>query len=142
MDFNLLKNLGSDDIFISYTRLDATKYAEGLRRKLKEKGFSCYIDRLGAPPDAGLPDWLKRKIRAARAAGVEAGAARAQAAEEKAKAEAARQEAGTAQSEADSAKAEASKQKRLAKIASDDAAEKTKLAATAARKAHAAEQLE
>lgn len=63
MAFNFIKNLNADDIFISYTRRDAAKYANGLRRELKKKGFSSYIDRLGAPPDADVPDVIKRKIR-------------------------------------------------------------------------------
>lgn len=52
-----------DDIFISYTRRDASIYAAGLAAELAEKGFSCFIDKLGTDPDRDLPKSLLRKIR-------------------------------------------------------------------------------
>jgi WD40 repeat protein len=58
-----LRPLNADDIFISYTRRDASTYAAGLADELTKRGFSCFIDRLGTDPDEELPDSLKRKIR-------------------------------------------------------------------------------
>jgi WD40 repeat protein len=58
-----LRPLNADDIFISYTRRDASTYAAGLANELSKKGFSCFIDKLGTDPDKDLPDSLKRKIR-------------------------------------------------------------------------------
>src|SRR5215216_5368129 len=57
------RSLAADDIFISYTRLDASTYAAGLADELTKLGFSCFIDRLGTDPDSGLPGTLRRKIR-------------------------------------------------------------------------------
>lgn len=63
MAFKFLQALGADDIFISYTRLDASTYAAGLADELTQLGFSCFIDRLGTDPNKDLPDTLRRKIR-------------------------------------------------------------------------------
>jgi WD40 repeat protein len=63
MSFKALRPLNADDVFISYTRLDASTYATGLADKLTQLGFSCFIDRLGTDPDEDLPDTLRRKIR-------------------------------------------------------------------------------
>jgi WD40 repeat protein len=63
MAFKFLQTLGADDIFISYTRLDASTYAAGLADELTKLGFSCFIDRLGTDPNKDLPDTLRRKIR-------------------------------------------------------------------------------
>ena len=57
------RSLAADDIFISYTRLDASTYATGLADELTKKGFSCFIDKLGTDPDKDLPGMLLRKIR-------------------------------------------------------------------------------
>ena len=57
------RSLAADDIFISYTRLDASTYAAGLADELTKKGFSCFIDKLGTDPDKDLPDTLRRKIK-------------------------------------------------------------------------------
>lgn len=57
------RSFAADDIFISYTRLDASTYAAGLADDLMKKGFSCFIDKLGTDPDKDLPDMLRRKIR-------------------------------------------------------------------------------
>lgn len=63
MPFKFLQTLGADDIFISYTRLDASTYAAGLADELTKLGFSCFIDKLGTDPNKDLPDTLRRKIR-------------------------------------------------------------------------------
>jgi hypothetical protein len=57
------RSFAADDIFISYTRLDASTYAAGLADELTKKGFSCFIDKLGTDPDQDLPDMLRRKIK-------------------------------------------------------------------------------
>lgn len=57
------RSFAADDIFISYTRLDASTYAAGLADELTKKGFSCFIDKLGTDPDKDLPEMLRRKIR-------------------------------------------------------------------------------
>lgn len=57
------RSLADDDIFISYTHLDASTYAAGLADELTKKGFSCFIDRLGTEPGKDLPSSLRRKIR-------------------------------------------------------------------------------
>jgi len=57
------RSLAADDIFISYTRLDASTYAAGLADELTKKGFSCFIDKLGTVPDKDLPAMLRRKIK-------------------------------------------------------------------------------
>jgi WD40 repeat protein len=63
MAFKFLRSLDADDIFISYTRLDASTYAAGLADELTKLGFSCFIDKLGTDPNKDLPDTLRRKIR-------------------------------------------------------------------------------
>jgi hypothetical protein len=62
MRFRLLP---ADDIFISYSRRDATTYANGLADALTRAGFSCFFDRYGTDADAGLPAPLLKKVRAA-----------------------------------------------------------------------------
>jgi WD40 repeat protein len=57
------RSLAADDIFISYTRLDASTYAAGLADELTKKGFSCFIDKLGTDPNRDLPDMLLRKLK-------------------------------------------------------------------------------
>lgn len=57
------RTIAADDIFISYTRQDASLYTIHLARELKDKGFSCFTDRLGTVPDKDLPDTLREKIR-------------------------------------------------------------------------------
>jgi len=57
------RSLAADDIFISYTRLDASTYAAGLADELTKKGFSCFIDKLGTDPNKDLPDMLLRKLK-------------------------------------------------------------------------------
>jgi WD40 repeat protein len=58
-----LRLLSKDDIFISYSRRDGGAYAAGLADKLTQKGFSCFIDKLGTEPNHDLPESLKKKIR-------------------------------------------------------------------------------
>lgn len=57
------RSLAADDIFISYTRLDASTYAAGLADELTKKGFSCFIDKLGTDPNKDLPDTLLRRLK-------------------------------------------------------------------------------
>ena len=45
-----------DDIFISYSRRDASLYAAGLADELTKRSFSCFIDQLGTDPDKNLPE--------------------------------------------------------------------------------------
>lgn len=61
-----LNFLLSDDIFISYSRWDASTYAPGLADKLINAGFSCFIDRYGTDPNRDLPETLKAKIRSCK----------------------------------------------------------------------------
>src|SRR5689334_7002019 len=61
----LFRSLANDDIFISYSRRDATTYVNGIADVLTQKGFSCFIDRLGTDADEGLPLMLLNKIRRA-----------------------------------------------------------------------------
>lgn len=51
------------DIFISYSRADAIKYAPRLANYLTKLGFVCYLDQLGATPDKKVPDSVKKAIR-------------------------------------------------------------------------------
>ena len=58
-----IRPLNADDIFISYTRRDASTYANGLAKELSKRNLSCYLDALGTEPGVDLPDSLKRRIR-------------------------------------------------------------------------------
>ena len=58
-----IKPLNADDIFISYTRRDASTYANGLADALEKRNLHCYLDALGTEPGADLPESLKRRIR-------------------------------------------------------------------------------
>lgn len=51
--------LWGDDIFISYSRTDASEYALALASGLTELGFSCYVDQWGTEPGHELPNSLK-----------------------------------------------------------------------------------
>jgi len=53
----------ADDNFISYARKDTTTYATGLADELTKRGFSCFIDRLGAEPSPVVSKSLKRKLK-------------------------------------------------------------------------------
>lgn len=59
------KYLFGRDIFISYSRADASTYAPNLANTLREKipALSFYLDRWGAPADVDLPRSLKRSLR-------------------------------------------------------------------------------
>lgn len=52
----------SHDIFVSYSRADASAYADGLVEALLRCGFSVYFDRLGSEPKAKLPAGLVRTL--------------------------------------------------------------------------------
>src|SRR5215212_6524392 len=56
------------DIFISYSRADASKYAPKLANALREQmlDLSFYLDRWIAPPSGKLPGKLKRQLRWSR----------------------------------------------------------------------------
>lgn len=62
-----LSRLSNDDIFISYSRRDTNrlgeKYADSLYTELKKRGFSSFMDSLGAEPGATQPETLNHKIR-------------------------------------------------------------------------------
>lgn len=58
-----IRPLNADDIFISYTRRDASTYANGLADELGKRNLNCYLDGLGSEPGTDLPDSLKRRIR-------------------------------------------------------------------------------
>jgi hypothetical protein len=57
------RSVAADDIFISYTRRDAAKYAAGLAAELNGRGFSCFTDMLGTVPAKDVPDMVMEKIR-------------------------------------------------------------------------------
>ncbi|HWT01290.1 MAG TPA: TIR domain-containing protein [Pyrinomonadaceae bacterium] len=63
MASNFLKNLESDDIFISYSRVDGSAYLTGLDAALSARGFSCFTDKRGTDADRLPPKTLFRKIR-------------------------------------------------------------------------------
>src|SRR5262245_11132434 len=63
MAFNLLKNLDSDDIFISYSRGDGSAYLLGLDAALSARGFACFTDKRGTDADRLPPKTLFRKIK-------------------------------------------------------------------------------
>lgn len=51
-----------DDVFISYSRADAIRYAPGLAARLAGKRHICFFDQLAAAPSEDLPERLKKKI--------------------------------------------------------------------------------
>jgi WD40 repeat protein len=51
-----------DDIFISYSRADAIRYAPSLAARLAAKRHICFFDQLAAEPNEELPERLKKKI--------------------------------------------------------------------------------
>ena len=63
-----LSYLFGRDIFISYSRADASKYAPGLANAVREQmpDLSFYLDRWIAPPSGNLPGRLKRQLRWSR----------------------------------------------------------------------------
>jgi len=58
----IIRLFAGRDVFISYARLDAVKYAPALARRLREIGISSYLDQWAAPPDAKLPEAIKRAL--------------------------------------------------------------------------------
>ena len=56
----------SDDIFISYSRKDGSRYVVGLADELTKKGFTCFIDKLGTEANPVPPETLFRRIRACK----------------------------------------------------------------------------
>jgi hypothetical protein len=55
-----------DDIFISYSRADATVYAEALASRLIDKGFACYLDQYAVPPGRKLPPHVVKAARGSK----------------------------------------------------------------------------
>lgn len=51
-----------DDIFISYARVDSTRYAPSLAARLVSQRHICFFDQLAADPGDELPERLKKKI--------------------------------------------------------------------------------
>jgi hypothetical protein len=51
------------DIFISYRRDEASRYAQALRDRLKAADFSCFLDLDEAPPGERLSSTLERALR-------------------------------------------------------------------------------
>ena len=56
-----------DDIFISYSRADAGKYAMALAVKMSEHGYLCFLDQMGTDVNRNMPESLKEKVRASTA---------------------------------------------------------------------------
>ncbi|MFC1572743.1 TIR domain-containing protein [Candidatus Eisenbacteria bacterium] len=55
--------LFGDDVFISYSRGDASGYALALAASLTEAKVSCYLDQWGTRPGAKLPDGLVTSLK-------------------------------------------------------------------------------
>jgi WD40 repeat protein len=51
-----------DDVFISYSRADAIRYAPSLAARLATKRHICFFDQLAGAPSEELPERLKKKI--------------------------------------------------------------------------------
>lgn len=58
MPFKFLKSLDADDIFISYSRSDGSRYLDGLDAALHERGFQCFTDRYGTVAGKQPPEML------------------------------------------------------------------------------------
>jgi len=54
------------DFFISYGRLDASQYAAALEQALKDRGFTCFLDRRDMPPGQSLSKTTRRALSASR----------------------------------------------------------------------------
>ena len=59
---SLRRYLFGYDVFISYSRKDASLYAASLANRLTDKGISCFIDQWGTEPGEDLPKGLKRTL--------------------------------------------------------------------------------
>lgn len=55
--------LVGDDVFISYARKDASRYALALATELTKEKLSCFLDQWGAAPHATLPPGLTERLR-------------------------------------------------------------------------------
>lgn len=58
----VLLRLAADDIFVSYSRGDASIYADGLADALVRSGFTVFIDRLGTEANEKIPASLLAKL--------------------------------------------------------------------------------
>src|ERR1700741_275415 len=61
-----LGDLEADDIFISYSRKDASPYVVGLDAALAGREFSCFTDKRGTEADERLPETLLAAVRACK----------------------------------------------------------------------------
>jgi len=52
-----------DDVFISYSRQDASTYAAGLASELAHRGLSCRFDQWGSEPGKEVPAQILRALR-------------------------------------------------------------------------------
>ena len=59
----LMRFIPGDDIFVSYSRADAVRYAEGLASELADRGFSCRLDQWDSEPGADMQATLVRGLR-------------------------------------------------------------------------------
>ncbi|QSQ19140.1 TIR domain-containing protein [Pyxidicoccus parkwayensis] len=50
-----------EDVFVSYSRQDANAYAFALAHALTQRKLACYLDQLGSPPGAEIPEEVLRK---------------------------------------------------------------------------------
>jgi WD40 repeat protein len=66
MKHNWLRPIHADDIFISYSRRDATAYVIGLEIALSAREFLCYTDRKGTEASGDLPAGLIKSIQQCR----------------------------------------------------------------------------
>jgi len=51
------------DLFVSYARADGSAYALALANALSDRGFVCYVDQWGSPPDKDVPARVRRILR-------------------------------------------------------------------------------
>src|SRR5262245_7053594 len=56
------------DIFISYARSDASRYAAALKRDLEQRGFRCFLDKVDFPAGSELRAGLERDLARSQAA--------------------------------------------------------------------------
>src|SRR5688572_26280314 len=58
-----MRRLTGPDVFISYSRLDASEYTLALASRLTAEGLSCFVDQWGTPPGKTLPPKLVATVR-------------------------------------------------------------------------------
>jgi WD40 repeat protein len=58
-----IRGLTGPDVFISYSRLDASEYTLALASRLTAEGLSCFVDQWGTPPGKTLPPKLVATVR-------------------------------------------------------------------------------